>query len=110
MTYCVGPREVYSAIANVSSHQVNAEMEAEMQRFRAQVPLAKRALCEKVKEYYDESIKYKTELSMYVYEPLVQDTYTLMKENSWYYRLIRLNLFILMLIKRIMDNLSLSKK
>lgn len=94
----------------ISSHQVNAEMEAEMQRFRAQVPLAKRALCEKVKEYYDESIKYKTELSMYVYEPLVQDTYTLMKENSWYYRLIRLNLFILMLIKRIMDNLSLSKK
>ena len=92
------------------SSDVNAEMMEEMQRFRSQVPSEKRALCEKVRDYFDESRMYKKELSKYESEPIIQDTYTLMKENSWYYRLIRLNLFILMLIKRIMYNLSLSKK
>ena len=92
------------------SNQVNANMDAEMQRLRSQIPIEERDLLEKLREYFDESRMYKRELSKYESEPIIQDTYTLMKENSWYYRLIRLNLFILMLIKRIMYNLSLSKK
>ena len=91
------------------SNQVNANMDAEMQRLRSQIPIEERDLLEKLREYFDESRMYKRELSKYESEPVIQETYTLIKGNSWYYRLIRLNLFLLMRIQAFKNKLSVSK-
>lgn len=91
------------------SCEVNAEMREEMQRFRLQIPSETRALCEKVKEYYDENVKLQMELRRFESEPLLKDTYTLMKDNPWYYRIIRLHLFILMQFKYLKEKLSITK-